>query len=47
MKETETTAATPVGLKQRALERWENEGGEIASVPVPQSAPLLTIAWRT
>ena len=27
MKEAETTDATPVALKQQALERWENEGG--------------------
>jgi hypothetical protein len=28
--------ATPEVSKQRALERWENEGGEIPNVPTPR-----------
>ncbi len=40
MKETETTDATPVELQLRALERWENEGGEIPNVATPQPAEM-------
>ena len=29
MKQTKKTEATPVELKERAVEGWENEGGEI------------------
>lgn len=38
-------AATDAGggeasvLKQQAIQRWENEGGEINNVPTPQAEP--------
>jgi phosphomannomutase len=43
MKKTETTDTTLVALKQRALERWENEGGEIPNVPAPRPAAISAV----
>lgn len=37
MKEQDSPDASRAAMKQRALERWENEGGEIPDDPVPQS----------
>jgi len=42
MEQPEVKAPTPsltarAALKERALDRWENEGGEIPSVPTPKT----------
>ena len=31
------------GLKRRAIDRWENEGGEIPNVPTPQPAAMSAV----
>jgi phosphomannomutase len=43
MKKPETTDAKPVMLKKRAMERWENEGGESPNVPTLQPAAMSAV----
>ena len=40
MKEKEPPHPTRSALKQRALERWENEGGVVPNVPTPRPGEM-------
>lgn len=40
MKEKKPPHTTRSALKQQALEGWENEGGEIPTVPTPRTAEI-------